>query len=128
MVVDTSAVVAILADEREGEAFGRALAAAPSRAMSVASYVELMMIALSRDLAGRTEVEGLLADAGIELVPVTPSQGQLAVTAFLRFGKGRHPARLNYGDCFAYALAKERGEPLLFKGGDFARTDVVPAL
>lgn len=128
MVVDTSAVIAILADELEGEAFGRALAMAPSRVMSVASYIELMMIALSRDLAGRAEVEGLLADAGIEVVPVTAAQGQLAVTAFLRFGKGRHPAGLNYGDCFAYALAKERGEPLLFKGRDFARTDVVPAL
>ena len=128
MVVDTSAVVAILAGEPEGPACGRALADAGSAAMSVANYVELVMVALSRDLAGRTEVEGLMADARIELVAVTRVHAGLAIEAFARFGKGRHRAALNYGDCFAYALAKERGEPLLFKGGDFARTDVVPAL
>jgi ribonuclease VapC len=96
--------------------------------MSAASYVELMIIALSRALAGRAEVEEMLKDAQIELVPVSIDHARFAVAAFDRFGKGRHAAKLNFGDCFAYALAKERGEPLLFKGEDFARTDLVPAL
>ncbi len=73
-------------------------------------------------------MEGLLSDARIELIAVTRAHAELAIKGFERFGKGRHRAALNYGDCFAYALAKERSEPLLFNGGDFARTDVVPAL
>ena len=128
MVVDTSAIVAILADEPDGEAYARAIAEADSATMSVASYLELMIVALSRDLAGRTEVEELVADAAIELVAVTLEHARLAATAFEQYGRGRHPAKLNYGDCFAYALAKQRREPLLFKGDDFALTDLVPAL
>jgi ribonuclease VapC len=128
MVVDTSALIAILAGEPDAVDHGRAIAGAVAPAMSAASYVELMIIALSRALAGRAEVEEMLKDAQIELVPVSIDHARFAVAAFDRFGKGRHPAKLNFGDCFAYALAKERGEPLLFKGEDFARTDLVPAL
>ena len=128
MVVDTSAIVAILADEPDGETYARAIAEADSATMSVASYLELMIVALSRDLAGRAEVESLVADAAIELVAVTLEHAQLAATTFEQYGRGRHPAKLNYSDCFAYALAKQRREPLLFKGDDFALTDLVPAL
>jgi ribonuclease VapC len=128
MVVDTSAVIAILADEPEGSACGRAIADAAVAVMSTANYLELMMVALSRSLAGRAEVEGLILDARIELIAVSVEHAGTAVTAFHRFGKGRHPAKLNYGDCFAYALAKHRGEPLLYKGNDFSQTDLVPAL
>ena len=128
MVVDTSAIVAILADEPDGETYARPIPEADSATISVASYLELMIVALSRDLAGRTEVEELVADATIELVAVTLEHAQLAATAFEQYGRGRHPAKLNYSDCFAYALAKQRREPLLFKGDDFALTDLVPAL
>ena len=128
MVVDTSAIIAILADEPDGGAYARAIADADGATMSVASYLELMIVALSRDLAGRTEVEELVAEAAIELVAVSLEHAQLAATAFEQYGHGRHPAKLNYGDCFAYALARQRREPLLFKGDDFSRTDLVAAL
>jgi ribonuclease VapC len=129
MVVDTSAVVAVLLAEPDAGALAAALASATAPLMSAANYVELLLVSLSRGIAGRSEVDDTLVDAAIEIVPVSLEQARLAVTAFERFGKGRHPAPLNFGDCFAYALAKERGLPLLFKGGDdFARTDIVPAL
>jgi ribonuclease VapC len=128
MVVDTSVIVAILMAEPDAELLGAALASARAPMMSAASYVELLLVSLSRDIAGRAEVDEMLADAAIEIVPVSLEHARLAVTAFERYGNGRHPARLNYGDCFAYALAKERVEPLLFKGDEFARTDIVPAL
>ena len=128
MVVDTSAVVAILLDEPEAVALATALTSSDAPVMSAANYVELLLVSLSRGIAGRIEVDDTLRDAAIQVVPLSPEQAQLAVTGYERFGKGRHPARLNFGDCFAYALAKERGLPLLFKGGDFAQTDIVPAL
>ena len=128
MVVDTSAVVAILAGERDASSLGMALSSALAPVMSATNYVELILVALSRGIAGRIEVDDTLADAAIEIVPVSSEQARLAVTAFERYGKGRHPARLNYGDCFAYALAKERREPLLFKGNGFGRTDILRAL
>jgi ribonuclease VapC len=128
VVVDTSAVVAILADEAEAGVLARAIADAPAAVMSVVNYVELMVVALSRGLAGRAEIEELLGDAGIAREGVTLAQSELAIEAFERFGKGRHGASLNFGDCFAYALAKARAEPLLFKGRDFSRTDIQSAL
>jgi ribonuclease VapC len=128
MVVDTSAVIAILAGEPEGAACGRAIADAAAVVMSTANYLELVMVALSRDLAGRAEVEGLILDARITLIAVSIEHAGMAITAFQRFGNGRHPAKLNYGDCFAYALAKQRREPLLYKGNDFSQTDVLNAL
>jgi ribonuclease VapC len=128
MVVDTSALVAILLREPDGDLFAERIAIASSPILSAASYVELAIVACSRGIAARVLVEATLEEVGVAVVPVSLAQARLAADAYARYGRGHHPARLNYGDCFAYALAKERGEPLLFKGGDFARTDVVPAL
>jgi ribonuclease VapC len=128
MVVDTSALTAILLDEPEALAFASCISGTPRPAISAVSYVEFGLIAAARRGYGRTDVDQAMARLGLEVVEVSPAQAQLAVEAFVRYGKGRHPARLNYGDCFAYALAKERGQPLLYKGQDFARTDVTPAL
>lgn len=125
MIVDTSAVMAILRKEPDAPTFGAALARAPRAAISAATLVELCMVAESRaGAAAWVEVEALMADAAIEVAPLTAGQAALACEGWRRFGKGRHPAGLNLGDCFSYALARERGEPLLFKGEDFARTDV----
>jgi ribonuclease VapC len=96
-------------------------------ALSAASYVELAIVSLSRGGQGRAELEASLADAAIEIVPVTLDQARLAASAYERYGRGRHAAALSFGDCCAYALAKSRGEPLSFKGTDFARTDVLRA-
>lgn len=125
MIVDTSAIMAILQKEPEAPAFGAALAEEPRAAVSAATLVELCVVAESRaGAAAWAEVERLMADAAIEVAPFTAGQAALAREGWRRFGKGRHPAGLNLGDCFSYALARERGEPLLFKGEDFARTDV----
>lgn len=125
MVVDTSAVLAVLRDEPERRAFNEAIATAETRLMSVASFVELSIVVLSRHGEdGLRDLDLYLERAGIELVPVDPEQGRIARHAYGRFGKGRHPAGLNYGDCFSYALAVVRGQALLFKGEDFGRTDV----
>ena len=127
MVVDTSALVAILLQEEDAQAYADAIAAAATAALSAASYVELAIVSLSRGARGRAELEAMLADAVIDIVPVTLDQARIAAGAYERYGKGRHAAALNFGDCFAYALAKSRGEPLLFKGTDFGLTDVVRA-
>lgn len=124
MVVDTSALVAILLHEEDAQTYADAIAAAATAALSAASYVELAIVSLSRGARGRAELEATLADAAIEIVPVTLEQARVAAGAYERYGKGRHGAALNFGDCFAYALAKARGEPLLFKGTDFGLTDV----
>ncbi|MCB1056308.1 MAG: type II toxin-antitoxin system VapC family toxin [Acidobacteria bacterium] len=125
MVVDTSAVVAILQDEPERRAFHAALETAVTLSMSVASFVEASMVVGSRfGEPGLRALDLWIAEAGVELVPVDHEQALEARRAFLRFGRGRHPAGLNYGDCFAYALARTRDEALLFKGDDFSRTDV----
>lgn len=129
MILDTSALVAILWGEPEEEAFVRRIAAADVVRMSAATQVELHLV-----LQGRLSPEAMagvarfLARTGALIEPVTEAQAGLAMAAFDRYGRGRHPAALNFGDCFAYALAQAMGEPLLFKGGDFARTDVRPAL
>lgn len=128
MVVDTSAILAILLDEPERRAFNEMIEAAESRRMSVASFVEASIVISARYGAdGLHELDIFLDRAMIDLVPVDAEQGKLARDAFRRYGKGRHPAGLNYGDCFTYALARALGEPILFKGDDFARTDVVAA-
>jgi ribonuclease VapC len=125
MVIDTSALLAILQDEPERRAFNEAIEAAAARALSVVNFVEVSIALESRlGAAGLRELDLFLERAGIELVGVDPEQAGLAREAFSRFGKGRHPAGLNLGDCFAYALARSRGEPLLFKGEDFPRTDL----
>jgi ribonuclease VapC len=129
MVLDTSALLAILLDEPERRAFNEAIEAAEDRVMSVASLVEVSIVIEARFGAeGVRELDLFVDQAGIALVPVDLEQANVARRAFSRFGKGRDPAGLNYGDCFAYALARARDEPLLFKGGDFAHTDVLPAI
>jgi ribonuclease VapC len=127
MVIDASGLLAILLDEPERRAFNEAIEAADARAMSVATLVELSIVLESRFGAeGLRDLDLFVVRAGIELVPVDLEQAHEARRAFSRFGRGRHPAGLNYGDCFAYALARVRGEPLLFKGEDFSQTDVLP--
>jgi ribonuclease VapC len=129
MVVDTSALVAILFDEPEAERFGRALAAAPLRLLSAITRVELSFVIEGRKRdAGRADLERLLQHGAFEVVSVTPQQTGIAIDAFRRFGKGRHRAGLNIGDCFSYALAMSTGGPLQFKGDDFSHTDVRSAL
>jgi ribonuclease VapC len=124
MIVDASAVIAIALGEPDAGRFAAALARPVAKRMSVVNYFEA---AVRLDNAGqglRFDLDGLLSASGVALEPATPDQARAAREAHARYGKGRHPARLNMGDCFAYALAVERGEPLLFKGEDFARTDV----
>ena len=129
MIVDTSAVVAILFRESDADRYEEAMAAAPRCRMSVASFAEAAMVIESRDGPARGEsLDVLISETPIELAPVTVEQTYAARRAWRRFGKGNHPAGLNFGDCFAYALAETTGEPLLFKGGDFALTDVEDAL
>jgi ribonuclease VapC len=129
MIVDSSAVLAILLREPDAGRFELALDAAPRNAMSTATYVELVNV-IDRKVGERqiATAEQLLVVAKIELVPFTAEQAQWARHARLTYGAGRHPASLNFGDCFAYALAKSTGEPLLFKGNDFSQTDVTPAI
>jgi len=125
MVLDTSAIAAILFDEPEAPAFEVAIERASVRLLSAASLVELsIVVELRLGEPGGRELDLLLYRAGIEIVPLTREQAEVARRAFRRFGKGRHPAALNFGDCFSYALSKTAGEPLLFKGDDFSHTDV----
>ena len=125
MGIDTSALLAIPQDEPERRTFNEAIEAAETRSISAATFVETSIVIESRYGAeGLRDLDALIAKAAIELVPLDADQAQIARTAFSQFGKGRHPAGLNYGDCFSYALAKALGEPLLYKGSDFAQTDV----
>jgi ribonuclease VapC len=129
MVIDTSALVAILDDEPERRAFNEAIEAADTRLMSAASFVEISIIIESRYGAdGLRDLDLFMIESGIDLVAVDVEQARVARHGYSRFGKGRHPAALNFGDCFSYALARVRGETLLFKGTDFAQTDVPAAL
>jgi ribonuclease VapC len=124
-VIETSALLAILQREPERGAFLAAIETASIRVISTASAVETSMVVLSRSREdGLLILEALLRDLRIEQVSLTPDHVAFAVDAFRRFGKGRHPAGLNLGDCFSYALAKATGEPLLFKGDDFSQTDI----
>jgi ribonuclease VapC len=125
MIVDTSALVAILYREPEAASFVECIHYAETARVSVANYVELSMVVESQlGPDGMRQAEAFFRRAGIIVEPVTVEHGELARQAFLDFGKGRHKAGLNFGDCFAYALAKASGEPLLFKGNDFSQTDV----
>ncbi len=129
MIIETSALLAILLDEEERRLFNETIEAAASRAMSVATFVEVSIVIESRFGAeGTRDLDLFINQAGIEIADVDQDQGRLARQAFSRFGKGRHPADLNYGDCFAYALAVARGESLLYKGTDFALTDITSAV
>ena len=125
MVIDTSVIIACLLDEPERALLVAAIEADPVKLISVVGVVEASLVMLGRKRAGGlSDLEAFLADGEIERVPVDLRQAEAAVDAFRRFGRGRHRARLNIGDCFAYALAKTTGERLLFKGNDFARTDI----
>jgi ribonuclease VapC len=125
MVLDTSAVLAILQNEPERRKFNEAIDAAETRSLSTASFVECSMIVESRYGAdGVRDLDLFIAKAQISLVAVDEEQANLARRAFRKYGKGRHPAGLNFGDCFSYALSKALQEPLLFKGNDFSQTDV----
>lgn len=129
MVIDTSAVVAILFGEVDQLRYAAAIESAPSRIVSAVTRVELAFVVEGRKgAAGRALLEEFFDLSGTETVAVTPGQAEFAIDAFRRFGKGRHPAGLNIGDCFSYALAKAADQPLLFKGDDFARTDIRSAL
>jgi ribonuclease VapC len=128
MVIDTSALLAILEDEPERRSFNEVIEEADSRHLSVVTYVEASMVIESRKgPEGLRDFDLLIERAGIELIEVDAAQGRAAREAFRRFGKGRHRADLNFGDCFSYALAKIRGEALLFKGDDFSHTDLLVA-
>jgi ribonuclease VapC len=125
MVIDTSAILAILQGESERRNFIEAIESADVVRMSVASFVETSVVIESRYGAeGLGDLDRFISRASIELVAVDQEQGLLARSAFTRFGKGRHCAGLNYGDCFSYAAAIHLGEPLLCKGDDFIHTDV----
>jgi ribonuclease VapC len=129
MIVDTSALIAILRDEPEAMSYAKAIADASTRRISAASYVETAaVIDGSRDPVASRRLDDLLREARFMIEPVTEAQARMAREAYRDFGRGSgHPARLNLGDCFAYALAKAMNEPLLFKGDDFIHTDVASA-
>lgn len=125
MVIDSSALIAILRHEPERERFKRAVYEANVRLMSAVTKLEVSMVAAgTRDAGALTDVDGLLAEWSIVIVPFTDHHADIARDAFIRYGKGRHKAALNFGDCAAYALAIAEAEPLLFKGTDFGSTDV----
>lgn len=125
MIIDTSALVAILQDEPERRKFNEAIEAAEVRSMSTASFVETSIILESRFGAdGVRDLDLFINKAQISLAPVDEDHAQLARDGFRKYGKGRHPAGLNFGDCLSYALARSQDAPLLFKGKDFSKTDV----
>ena len=130
MIVDTSAVIAILREEQDAYRFLRAIAVStePKR-MSAANYLEAgIVVDANRNPLLSRRLDDLIVQTEIEIEAVTPQQADIARAAYRDFGKGSgHPARLNFGDCFAYALAKSMREPLLFKGDDFSYTDVAIA-
>lgn len=129
MIVDSSALLAVILDETDGDRYIRALVRGRPLRMSAANWLEAVLVVDGRgSMAASVRFEDLVRRLRIEVVPVTVDHAYRARTAHREYGRGNHPARLNYGDCFAYALAKLEGEPLLFKGGDFAQTDVEPAL
>ena len=128
MVIDASALVAILQGEPEAERFSAAIAGDPARLVGVVTLLESATVIEARNgEEGGRDLDLLVYRGGLRVVDMTVEQGEVARAAWRRFGKGRHPAHLNIGDCCAYALAKVSGEPLLFKGDDFAKTDVAVA-
>lgn len=125
MVIDSSAIIAVLTNEPERHRFNALIATDPRRLISAAGLVEAAIVIESRyGESGGRELDLYLHRAGIEVTPVDAEQAELARAAWRSFGKGRHPAGLNYGDCFSHALSVWSGEPLLYKGDDFTRTDI----
>jgi ribonuclease VapC len=129
MILDTSALAAILFGEPEAALYTQLIHAADRCLISAANFVELSIVIEAQigPGAGR-QCDVFFRRAGIIIEPVTVDQAHLARQAYLDFGRGRHAAGLNFGDCFAYALVKITGEPLLFKGEDFKKTDIASAL
>jgi len=129
MILDSSALVAVLAEEPDSELYIQAISRAPLCRISAGNFLELSIVIQSQfGVEVVQQSEALFRRVGVVIEPVTVEQAYLARQAFHDFGKGRHAAGLNFGDCFAYALAKITGEPLLFKGEDFKKTDLVSAL
>ncbi len=129
IVVDTSAIVAVLREEAEGVRFAAIIGEADSCFFSAVSLFEASMVMIGRNRPELAQpLDRLMRELPIEIVPFDEDLARESRAAFIRFGKGRHPAGLNFGDCVSYALARSRGLPLLYKGGDFAKTDVVSAL
>ncbi len=127
MIIDTSALLAILYQEEDAEWFVTAIVTAPVRRMSAANFLEAAInIDSYGDPEASRQLDSFIRHAEIEIAAVTLEHAQIARQAYQDFGKGRHKAALNFGDCFAYALARATGEPLLFKGEDFPNTDIVP--
>jgi len=125
MVIDSSAVIAILCNEPDAKYFTTAIEGNSNRMMSAASFLETSIVIESRyGEEGGRKLDLLLSKAQVKIEPVTSNQAETARVAFRTYGKGRHPAALNFGDCFSYALAKVSGEALLFKGNDFSKTDI----
>jgi len=126
MVVETSAVLAILLEEPEAAEFAQLIEDDSAPLISAASVLEAGIVLISRHGPDvRADLQEFLAQGGLQVEPVTAEQAELALEAYQRYGKGRHRAGLNFGDCFAYALCKATGQPLLFKGQDFSQTDIV---
>jgi len=130
MILDTSAIIAILRNEPDAARFAQAIEDAAHRRISAVSYVEAAaVIDGSRDPVASRRIDDLLREAEVAIEPVTEAQARVAREAYRDFGKGSgHPAKLNFGDCFTYALARVMNEPILFKGGDFPHTDAKSAL
>jgi ribonuclease VapC len=125
MIVDSSAILAILFNEGDADRYARAIADADACRISAANFVEVAIVVEAQTKAsGSRQFDAFFRRAGIVIEPVTEEHAHLARQAYTDFGKGRHKAGLNFGDCFAYALAKATGEPLLFKGEDFKKTDI----
>ena len=129
MVIDTSILVAVILKEKGYEDLVFKMAEADTRYLSAASYLEASVVLLKRHSEGvELDLDRLIYESEIVIIPVTAVHARIGHQAYLKYGKGMmHPAQLNLGDCFAYALSKQRGEPLLFKGGDFSKTDVAVA-
>jgi ribonuclease VapC len=129
MIIDTSALIAILRDEPDANVYAIAIEKNVNRRLSAANFVETaLVIDGSRDPVASRRFDDLISAAQIVIEPVTEVQARIAREAYRDFGKGSgHPAKLNFGDCFTYALARTTGEPLLFKGDDFNHTDIIPA-
>jgi ribonuclease VapC len=129
VILDSSALLAVILDEDDEPRFAAAMIDAPALRMSAANWVEAAVVVDSyKNPAARIRFEDLIDALRLEIKPVTVTDAHLTRAAYNNYGRGHHPARLNFGDCFAYALAKSSGEPLLFKGNDFSQTDIEPAL
>jgi len=135
MIVDSSALIAIVFDEPDAEAMLNALGEASSLKISAVTWVETRVVVAnrtsgtaSRDRLQQDRLKEIFAVFDTQIIAVDQDLARDACDAHMIYGRGRHPARLNFGDCFSYALAKQTGEPLLFKGNDFSQTDIVPAL